>query len=397
MRSIYLILFVFSLHLSTLPAFSQTKSAKRGVAYGSNSSEDLSTLSKSVSWWYNWHHQPESTVINSYANYGFDYVPMAWNGAFYKEAMHAFLSTHPDVKYILGWNEPNFKSQANMTPSQAAALWPDIEELADEFGLEIVSPAVNYCDVCVSENGTTYTDPVKYLDDFFAACTGCRVDHIAIHSYMGNVSALQWYIGLFKKYAKPIWLTEFANWENNPTLQDQKSFLVGAVDYLENDSDVFRYAWFTGRFTGAPYIGLLENGQSGNLTDLGDIYVNMPLHNPEHYEIIPAKIEAENYNSMSGILLEMTSDVSGFANVGYIEANDWLEYGIDVPEDDTYQLSIRAAGNQSSSFQFLVDNTLLKTISIPASGGWQTWSTIKETVTLTAGKHLIRIKANASG
>jgi hypothetical protein len=397
MRSCHRSLIVFLLLVLTSPAFPQTKSAKRGVAYGYNSSEDLAVLSKSVTWWYNWFHQPETTVINSYPTYGFDYVPMAWNGAFNKEAMRAFLSTHPDVKYILGWNEPNFKSQANMTPSQAAALWPDIEELADEFELEIVSPAVNYCDVCVEENGTTYTDPVKYLDDFFTACVGCRVDHIAIHSYMGNVSALQWYVGLFKKYNRPIWLTEFANWENSPTLQQQKNFLVGAVDYLENDPDDFRYAWFTGRHTGAPYIGLLENGQSGNLTELGDIYVNMPLHDPEHYQPIPARIEAETYNSMSGILLELTNDVSGFANVGYIEANDWLEYGITVPEDDTYQLSIRTAGNQNSSIQFLVDGGLLKTIPIPATGDWQVWSTIKETATLTAGQHLIRIQANSAG
>lgn len=375
----------------------QIKSDKRGLAYGNNSGQDLSALSKGVTWWYNWFHQPEAAAINVYQNYGFDYVPMAWNGAFNKEAMRTFLAAHPNVKYILGWNEPNFKSQANMTPSQAAALWPDIEDLADEFNLEIVSPAVNYCDVCVEENGTTYTDPVKYLDDFFTACVGCRVDHIAIHCYMGNVSALQWYVGLFKKYKKPIWLTEFANWENNPTLQQQKNFLVGAVDYLENDADVFRYAWFTGRHTGAPYIGLLENGQSGNLTDLGDIYVSMPLHDAEHYELLPAKIEAENYNAMNGVLLELTSDASGFANVGYIDANDWLEYGIDVPEDGDYQFSIRTAGTQSSSIQISVNDIPAKTINIPNTGGWQTWSTINDVLPLTSGKHLLRIKANAGG
>jgi hypothetical protein len=397
MRHIYLSLIIFSFLFSALQVFSQTKSAKRGIAYGNNSSQDLSALSKSVTWWYNWYHQPESTVINSYSTYGFDYVPMAWNGTFNKTAMRDFLLTHPNVKYILGWNEPNFKAQANMTPTEAAAHWPDIEELADEFNLEIVSPAVNYCDVCVEESGTTYANPIKYLDDFFTACVDCRVDHIAIHSYMGNVSALQWYVGLFKKYNKPIWLTEFANWENNPTLQDQKSFLVGAVDYLENDKDIFRYAWFTGRYTGAPYIGLLENGQSGKLTALGEIYVNMPLHNPEHFENIPSKIEAESYNSMTGILLELTSDVSGFANVGYIDANDWLEYGIDVPEDDTYDISLRIAANQNSSLQFLVDGVILKTISVAATGGWQVWTTIKETALLTAGKHIIRIKANSAG
>lgn len=397
MRLFSCLLMLFSFFAASMICCGQVKSEKRGLAYGQNSWQDLNALSKGVTWWYNWHHQPETSAINDYQDYGFDYVPMAWNGAFDKEAMRTFLTTHPGVKYILGWNEPNFKSQANMTPSQAAALWPDIEALADEFDLEIISPAVNYCDVCVEENGTTYSDPIKYLDDFFTACSGCRVDHIAIHSYMGNVSALQWYVGLFKKYGKPIWLTEFANWENNPTLEQQKSFLVGAVDYLENDDDVFRYAWFTGRHSGAPYIGLLENGQRGNLTELGDIYVNMPLHDPEHYEALPAKIEAENYNSMNGILLELTNDVSGFANVGYIDANDWLEYGIDVPEADDYQFSIRVAGTQNSSIQILIDGVVVKTITIPSTGSWQTWSTIKDVLPLTSGNHILRIKANSSG
>jgi len=384
-----LLLIIFTSH-------AQTKSPKRGLAYGNHSEQDLSALSKSVSWWYNWYHQPEATAMNVYQNYGLDYVPMAWNGSFNKEAMRTFLSTHPNVKYILGWNEPNFVSQANMTPAQAAALWPDIEDLADEFNLEIVSPAVNYCDVCVDVDGVPYSsDPVKYLDDFFAACAGCRVDHIAIHCYMGNVSALEWYVGLFKKYDKPIWLTEFANWENNPTLQDQKNFLVGAVDYLENDEDVFRYAWFTGRHTGAPYIGLL--GTSGKLTELGQIYVNMPLHDPDHYEMLPAKIEAENYNSMSGILLELTTDVSGFANVGYIDANDWLEYGIDVPEDGDYQLAIRTAGTQNTSIRISLDGGAGKNISIPSTGGWQTWTTVNDVLSLTAGQHTLRILANAGG
>lgn len=391
MRYFFTIVFV----VVVLQGFSQTKSMKRGLSYGQHSTADLEVLSPGVSWYYNWFHQPESSVIHTYQNYNFDYVPMAWNGAFDKEAMHAFLSTHPNVKYILGWNEPNFKDQANMTPTQAAAMWPDIEDLADEFGLEIVGPAVNYCGNCVSENGTTYTDPIKYLDDFFTACDGCRVDHIAIHCYMANVSALEWYVGLFKKYEKPIWLTEFAAWEGEVTLEQQKSFMVGAVDYLENDPDVFRYAWFTGRHAGAPYIGLL-NG-SGKLTDLGKIYVTMPTHDPDAYTILPAKIEAENYNTMDGILLELTQDVSGMANVGYIDAGDWLEYNVDVPADGTYYITARIASTRDGSIQILKNGDALATLPFANTGGYQVWKTFRISVTLQAGQQTLRFRANTNG
>lgn len=57
-----------------------------------------------------------------------------------------------------------------MTPLEAAAEWPRLEAIANEFVLKIVGPAVNFCGNCVTENGTTYNDPFDYLDDSFQAC-----------------------------------------------------------------------------------------------------------------------------------------------------------------------------------------------------------------------------------
>jgi hypothetical protein len=391
----YTLFFTLLMLLIGLQIYSQVKSPKRGLAYGYLTEKDLKALEPGVSWWYNWSHQPEGYVINVYQNYGFEFVPMAWNGGYNKTALKNYLSTHPDVKYILGWNEPNFVHQANMTPSQAAAGWKDLEAIADSFHLKIVGPAVNYCDVCVIE-GDTITDPVAYLDSFFIKCPDCRVDYIAVHNYMGNVSALQWYIGLFKKYGKPIWLTEFANWENNPTVQQQKSYLIGAVDYLESDTSVFRYAWFTGRYTGAPYIALLASS-SGVLTDLGKTYVNMPVHDTSWYYIIPARIEAEAYSTMKGILLEGTSDTSGIANVGYIDANDWLEYNLDVPYDSAFKFDIRYAGTATGSIDVLVNGIKISNFSLASTGGWQSWKSLTGSLALSAGKSKLRLLAKKSG
>ena len=391
-RGLYILTIV--LLLTSVCTSAQTRSLKRGLAYGHNSTQDLTVLSPGVSWWYNWYHQSE---VSSFEGYNIDFVPMAWDATFDKNAMHTFLSTHPSVKYILGWNEPNFTTQSNLTPKQAAAHWPDIESLADEFNLKIVSPAVNYCDKCVSEDGTTYGDPVQYLDAFFEACPNCRVDYIAIHNYMSNVSALQWYVGLFKKYNKPIWLTEFCSWENVVTLSSQESYMIGAVDYLENDPDVFRYAWFTGRQDSAyPYNAVL--GGSGALTELGNIYVNTPVHDSLSYAVIPTRIEAESYTKMNGILLEKTSDVSGMANVGYIDAGDWLEYQVDALAKDTFNISFRVAVNQAASIALVVDNVPVETVSLAASGGWQNWVTVqaKDPVILE-GKHKVRLKAQTGG
>ncbi|PIQ22715.1 MAG: phosphoribosylformylglycinamidine synthase [Cytophagales bacterium CG18_big_fil_WC_8_21_14_2_50_42_9] len=398
MRVLLLVGFV----IAPLLSFCQALSPKRGLAYGKNSSLDLEVLSKGLSWWYNWAEAPEPAVINYYQRYGFDFVPMAWNSSFNEQTLRNYLSTHPNVKYILGFNEPNFKQQANLTPSQAAAQWPKLEKIADDFNLKIVGPAVNYCDVCVTENGKTYTDPILYLDDFFAACSTCRIDYIAIHSYMNSVTVLEWYVGLFKKYNKPIWLTEFAGWEYNGNLNtaaEQENFLVGAVDILETNPNIFRYAWFIGRTSGGPntypFIDLLKG--NGELTALGKTYVNMPVHDPAFYAPVPGTIEAENYTQMKGILLEKTQDVTGFAQVGYIDKDDWLEYNIAVENSDTYKVDWRVASNAVASADILLDDTKQFTQTFTNTGGYQSWTTFNNTLYLTAGQHTLRIKANTGG
>jgi hypothetical protein len=274
-------LLLFLLCLFIAAAAAQARSAKRGICYGYHAPADLAAISPGVSWWYNWTVTPETGVVDVYRNYSMEFVPMAWNGGFDAARLRSFLKTHPDVKYILGFNEPNFVDQADMPPTAAAAAWPALEAIADEFSLKIVGPAVNFCGNCVAENGTTYTDPVKYLDDFFTACPDCRVDYIAVHNYMCYRSALTSYLGNFYKYGRKIWLTEFACWDqpaSTVTPQFQINYMNEALTALENDTMVFRYAWFIGR-TGAidsyPYQSIF-GADPGSLTALGSQYVNHP-------------------------------------------------------------------------------------------------------------------------
>ncbi|MGQ8337379.1 glycosyl hydrolase [Sunxiuqinia sp. A32] len=379
----------------------QGQNSKRGIAYGHHSPEDLQVLSPELSWWYNWSEAPESSVANVFEDYGFEFVPMTWNGSFSESKLRQFLSNHPETKYLLAFNEPNFLEQANMTPSQVAAQWPRLEAIADEFNLKIVAPAVNYCGNCVQENGTTYTDPFEYLDDFFAACPDCQVDHIAVHSYMNTVAALEWYIGEFEKYNKPIWLTEFAGWEYNGNinnLNDQMNFMIGAVDCLESNPNVFRYAWFIGRGSGTstfPYIDLL--GSNGTLTALGEVYKKMPEHRLNQLVDIPGTIEAEAYNQMSGILIEKTTDQTGFANVGYIDTGDWLEYKINVSQSADYDVKFRIASTRNASLKLILDGNEVLTQSLNNTNGWQNWSTISNTINLTGGIHTLRVQAATDG
>jgi hypothetical protein len=242
---------------------------KRGDAYGYHSTADLTALSSpgsGIRWWYNWAKTPDSGVAGSYQGLGVEFVPMIWGANFISGAA----SQIPQgAKYLLTFNEPNFFSQANLTPAQAAALWPQIEQIASQRGLKIVSPALNYCG-----GGCNETDPFVWFDKFFAACPNCRVDYLAVHWYACSLSALKNYINGMKKYGKPIWLTEWSCLDSPGDAQGEIAYMNAAVPYLESEPAVFRYAWFTGRFNSSPRVNLLDAGP-GALSAVGQNYVGL--------------------------------------------------------------------------------------------------------------------------
>jgi hypothetical protein len=237
----------------------------------------LANGGKGISWWYNWSLTPDQGVGSSYIGAGVDFVPMQWGGTF---TVSGDVSQVPSTAtWLLGFNEPEDANQANLTPQQAAALWPQLEQIANSHTpkLKLLSPAVNYCGGNCNE-----TSPFTWLDQFFAACTNCQVDALAVHWYSCSASDLQGYIrgtssspGM-TKYNKPIWLTEFAMLGSGcaATAADEATYMTGALSYLESEPAVARYAWFTGRSTSSPWINLL--GSSGQLTALGQQYATAP-------------------------------------------------------------------------------------------------------------------------
>lgn len=122
---------LFFLVLFPLLAVAQTQSYKRG--YGVDQSkftnQAIANLAPGAGWYYDWSH---STYLD-FEGANVDFVPMTWNGGYNASQLRQFLSEHPNVKYLLAFNEPNFRDQANMTPSQAAAAWPALQAIADEY------------------------------------------------------------------------------------------------------------------------------------------------------------------------------------------------------------------------------------------------------------------------
>jgi len=112
------------------------------------------------------------------------------------------------------------------------------------------------------------------------------------------------------------------------------------------------------------------------------------------------KIEAESFSQMSGVQTEGTQDIGGGLNVGWQDNNDWMDYSVNLANADTYMLNFRVASFFSGA-QFQVRNsagTVLATVTVPNTGGFQTWQTVSVSATLPAGQQTLRLfTSNANG
>lgn len=111
-------------------------------------------------------------------------------------------------------------------------------------------------------------------------------------------------------------------------------------------------------------------------------------------------VQAEDYNYMSGIATETTTDAGGGLDVGWIEAGDWMSYNVTIPATGTYRIDYRVASpNANTSLRLEKDAgaTQLGTVTIPNTGGWQNWGNVSHTVTLPAGTYSIGIATTTGG
>lgn len=364
------LLFAFLIVSHFYSSFAQ--SPKRGIAYGNNSTADLLALKPGVSWWYNWGSSPENDTNDNYESIGVEYVPMAWGKVNDANVQDFIDKIKPGAKYLLAFNEPNFNDGARLTPQEAVNAWPTIEKIAAAKNLEIVSasPAYNGPD-----NYGGYTDPTLWHDQFFLLCPNCKVDYIAFHTYDSSAGSVIGVTGLLKKYNRPIWVTEFAN-RVIQTAAAKTTFMKDIVTNFENDPDIYRYSWFTGRVPANwadMQEGQLLSPTSGVLKPIGTEYVNATYTSKRMN--VPGRITANKHYRRKGTSLQNTTDSGTVQNVCYIDKGDWNEFLLNVADAGTYNLTFRVASLDAPiKFDISVNGVIVKTDeTFDTTGGLQTY------------------------
>lgn len=418
---------LFATLLLVLAAASSAKSTKRGVCWDEKimvlDSRHSALLSPGVSWVYNW--GPDAACSSAYSE-NFSFEPMAWNGAYDASRIRAWLGSHPECRYLLGFNEPNFADQARMTPAEAAAAWPALEAIAEEYGVKLVAPALNFP---ASQVGGRLWNPYEWYDEFFRLYPGARADCLAMHCYMNWYSANTWlateyfYTDLYTpgkdcygRYPNLVkfldsyraangrfprmMLTEFCSWENDGAISGvdfQIDQMTQKVQKLEQSDLIEGYAWFMANTDGGattyPYMSLLErNSADSGLSELGTVYVYMSDFDSEcHYrpgESIAAKDYVDATTDERVVKVRRnTEPASDIPLQVEIPASGYTEYLIDVPADGEYAFTFHVKADAAGSLMLYVDNKKTATTTIDATGTG--WVDVRLIATLTAGKHRI--------
>jgi len=398
----------------------------QSTVYTGKDMELLMSGTVGIRWFYNWGVAGNENIVETEArDRGLEFVPMTWNGQYTENNYKNYVKRNPGTKYLLAFNEPNFRHQANMTPEEAAKAWPKLRTLAKEANLKIISPAMNYSGGGES-NG--WNDPTAWLDEFrrlIGEKAWNEIEGIAVHLYAWWPNVVD--MNIYRKYGKKLWLTEFCGWEDlqkrTPSPELQAWYLSQAVVYLEADPLVARYAWYlpkghvaatnppTGSAGVNPFHNLItevNEGTTPELTDLGIIYTNIPSLDKGVWYSAGDTIDASQFMNSNlaeaaqtgkwsdSVLFRPVTDTdksSGALEIYEFGKNMWVEYQIDVKTATTYTLTVRynAAANAALIAKF--DGNADKEKTLNSGGAWDT-QTI-DLGNIEAGKHTLRLRINS--
>jgi hypothetical protein len=135
------------------------------------------------------------------------------------------------------------------------------------------------------------------------------------------------------------------------------------------------------------YAGMPTNEYgSGTYLWVHDLFTNFLPNNSLHN--IPGKIEAEDWSTAAGVETDRCHDDHGGLYVGWLEEGDRIDYDVDIIED-RYYIDLRVGkpnGTTPGQGQIQLDGVPYYTFTVPGTGGWFDWRTIRDEVLLPEGR-----------
>lgn len=215
--------------------------------------------------------------------------------------------------------------------------------------------------------------PPFQIDGNFGAVSG--INEMLLESHNGKLQILP---ALPNKWSK--------GYVNG--LRARGGFLVDSLAWMDGKMSLLEITSLCG-----DELNIVCNGNEITLpTEIGKKYVfdgNLKLLNQPHDPVlIPAKIEAEDYVSMSGVQIEPDKD--GVPNLGWINDGDWSNYLIDVPRTGKYILRAKVASEAETSNFIVVNDSVGKelgrlTVDETLTDGWNDWYETEAGLELSKG------------
>lgn len=117
-----------------------------------------------------------------------------------------------------------------------------------------------------------------------------------------------------------------------------------------------------------------------------------------YHDTEPADLGGGNIYKGEGVDVEghLTPSGAYYANVAYTKAGEWLEYTVQNPNptDLLAALDVRLASlRPGGRFHLTLDGTSVASFAAPATGSWQTYTTLTspKTIRVTPGTHVLRL------
>jgi hypothetical protein len=118
------------------------------------------------------------------------------------------------------------------------------------------------------------------------------------------------------------------------------------------------------------------------------------------YNVTSVNGTGNSYRS-DGVDLETCTDTGCGDDLGWTSQGQWFRYTVNVASAGNYTVSLRVASPSGATDAFHIADTsgtdLTGAENVPATGGWQTWATMTDTIALAAGQHTLVVDQDNGG